>query len=115
LLVLADAAEVTVFAGRLFAGGQPTFRAGFHALEEEEVLTLQRLERQSVPVVLTRDQQDFDQHIEPDFRTIATYVTERYAYTGELPALTGGPMRIFVRKDLLGSEPFGGTGIPCPH
>jgi hypothetical protein len=115
LLVLADAAEVTVFAGRLFAGGQPTFRAGFHALEEEEVLTLSRLERQPVPVVLTRDQQDFDQHIEPDFRTIAAYVAERYVYTGELPALTGGPMRVLVRKDLLGSEPFAGTGIPCPH
>lgn len=115
LLVLADAAEVTVFAGRLFAGGQPTFRAGFHALEEEEVLTLDRLERQSVPVVLTRDQQDFDQHIEPDFRTIATYVAQRYEYTGELRALTGGPMRVLVRNDLLGSEPFAGTGIPCPH
>ena len=115
LLVLADAAEVTVFASRLFAGGQPTFRAGFHALEEEEALTLDRLERQSVPVVLTRDQQDFDQHIEPDFRTIATWVARRYEYTGELPALTGGPMRVLVRKDLLGSEPFAGTGIPCPH
>jgi hypothetical protein len=115
LLTLADAPEVAVFAGRAFAAGQPTFRAGFYTLDEDEALMLARMARQSIPVVLTKDQQDYDQHVEPDFRSIHAYVAARYVPVGELPALTGGPMRVLVRRDVLRSEPFADTGIPCPY
>ena len=115
VLMLADASEVAVFAGRSFAGGHPTFRAGFYTLPADQALTLARLSRQSVPVALTRDSQDYNQHIAPDFKAVVAWVNERYEYRGDLPALTGGPMRVLVRREMVESETFGDTGLPCPY
>ena len=115
VLVFADAAEVAAFAARPFAGGHPTFRAGFYMLPEDQALTLSRLDRQSVAVVVTRDEADYRQHIEPAFKQVVAWVDERYEFRGELPALTGPPMRILVRRDMAGSERLGDTGLPCPR
>jgi hypothetical protein len=115
VLVLADAAEVAAFAARSFAGGHPTFRAGFYMLPEDQALTIARLGRQSVPVVVTRDEADYREHIEPAFRQVVAWVNERYEFRGEVPALTGPPMRVLVRRDMAGSERLGDTGLPCPR
>jgi hypothetical protein len=115
VLMLADASEVAVFAGRLFAGGHPTFRAGFYTLPADQALTIARLSRQSVPVVLTRDWYDYKEHIDPDFEAVAAWVNERYEYRGHLPALTGGLMGVLVRREMGESEPFGHTNLPCPY
>jgi hypothetical protein len=115
VLVLADAAEVATFAARPFAGGHPTFRAGFYTLPDDQALTIARLERQSVPIVLTRDEADYHQHIEPAFKAVVAWVDARYEFRGELPALTGPPMRVLVRHDMAASERLGDTGLPCPH
>jgi len=115
ILVLADAPEVTAFAARPFAGGHPTFRAGFYTLSEDQALTVERLERQSVPIVITRDDADYQQHVEPVFRRVVAWVDERYEFSGEVAALTGPPMRVLVRRDMTGSERLGDTGLPCPR
>jgi hypothetical protein len=115
ILVLADAAEVAAFANRAFAGGHPAFRSGFYTLPEDQRLTVERLHRQSVPIVLTRDEADYQQHIEPVFRSVVAWVDERYEYYGQIPALTGPPMRVLVRRDMAGSERLGNTGLPCPQ
>ncbi len=115
ILVLADAAEVAAFAARPFAGGHPTFRAGFYMRPEDQALTIARLDRQSVPIVLTRDEADYHQHIEPAFKAVVSWVDQRYEFRGEVAALTGPPMRVLVRRDMVGSEPLGDTGLPCPH
>jgi hypothetical protein len=115
VLVMADAPEVLAFANRRFAGGHPTFRAGFYMLPQDQALTVARLERQSVPLVVTRDLDDYHQHIEPAFKSVVAWVDQRYEFRGELPALTGGPMRVLVRRDMLASAPFGNTGLPCPY
>ena len=115
ILVLADAPEVTAFAARPFAGGHPTFRAGFYALPEDQALTVERLDRQFVPIVVTRDEADYQQHIEPVFKRVVAWVDERYVFRGEVAALTGPPMRVLVRRDMAGSERLGDTGLPCPR
>lgn len=115
ILVLADAAEVAAFANRGFAGGHPTFRSGFYTLAEDQRLTVERLHRQSVPIVITRDTADYHEHIEPSFRTVVAWVDERYEYRGDLPALTGPPMRVLVRRDMAASERLGNTDLPCPQ
>jgi hypothetical protein len=115
VLTLADAAEVAAFAARPFAGGHPTFRAGFYMLPEDQALTIARLDRQSVPIVLTRDEADYHQRIEPAFMAVVAWVDARYEFSGEVPALTGPPMRVLVRRDMAGSERLGDTGLPCPH
>ena len=115
VLTLADAAEVAAFAARPFAGGHPTFRAGFYMLPEDQALTIARLDLQSVPIVLTRDEADYHQHIEPAFKAVVAWVDARYDFGGEVPALTGPPMRVLVRRDMAGSERLGDTGLPCPR
>ena len=115
ILVLADASEVPVFAGRLFAGGHPTFRSGFYTLPADQALTIARLNQQSVPIVLTRNWHDFQEHIAPDFETVAAWVKERYEYGGHIEALTGSLMGVLVRRDLAESELFGHTNLPCPY
>ena len=115
VLVLADASEVAVFAGRPFAGGHPTFRAGFYTLPADEALTIARLSRQSVPVVITRDWLDYNEHIDPDFEAVVAWVQERYEYGGHIQALTGDLMGVLVRRELAQSEPFGHTNLPCPY
>ena len=115
VLMLADASEVAVFAGRSFAGGHPTFRAGFYTLPADQALTIARLSRQSVPIVLTRDWLDYNQHIAPDFKAVVAWVKERYEYGGDIPALTGGLMGVLVRRDIVESETFGHTALPCPY
>ena len=115
ILLLGDASEVAVFAGRSFAGGHPTFRAGFYTLPADQALTIARLNRESVPIVLTREWLDYDEHIAPDFKAVVAWVQERYEYGGHIQALTGGLMGVLVRREMADSEPFGHTAIPCPY
>jgi len=115
VLVLADASEVAAFAGRPFAGGHPAFRAGYYTLPADQALTIARLSRQSVPIVLTRDWLDYNEHIDADFDAVVAWVKERYEYSGHIQALTGGLMGVLVRREIAESEPFGHTGLPCPY
>jgi hypothetical protein len=112
-LVIADSPEVSAFASRPFAAGQATFRPGFYTLEADQRRMLQRLQGQSVPVVLTDGQDDYEENFAPAFPLIDAYVREHYALAGELPALTGGPMRVFVRRALTPAGTYGVTGLPC--
>src|SRR6185436_16018171 len=112
-LVIADSPEVATFASRPFAAGQATFRPGFYTLDVDQRLMLERLRRQSVPVVLTDDQEDYEQNFASGFPIIHAYLTEQYTLAGELPALTGGPMRVFVRRTRQPTGTYGVTGLPC--
>jgi hypothetical protein len=112
-LVIADSAEVAAFASRPFAAGQATFRTGFYTLDADQQLMIERLQSQSVPVVLTEEQDDYEQNFASGFPLIHAYVNEQYTLAGELPALTGGPMRVFVRRGLTPTGNYGLTGLPC--
>jgi hypothetical protein len=112
-LVVADSPEVSTFASRPFAAGQATFRPGFYTLDEDQRLMLARLEGQSVPVALTDEEDDYEENFAPGFPLIHAYLQEHYALAGELPALTGGPMRVFVRRGLTPTGTYGATGLPC--
>jgi hypothetical protein len=113
VLVVADSAEVTVFAGRPFAAGQPTFRPGFYTLPADQALMLRRLYGQSVPVVLTEDEEDYEDNFASGFPQIDAYIKANYDLVGRLSALTGGPMRIFVQRGLVPTSTYRDTGLPC--
>ena len=112
-LVIADSPEVSTFASRPFAAGQATFRPGFYTLDADQRLMLERLQRQSVPVVLTEEQDAYEQNFASAFPLIDAYVQEHYTLAGELPASTGGPMRVLVRRGLTPTGTYGLTGLPC--
>lgn len=113
VLVVADAPEVLAMAGRTFAGGHPTFRPGFYALESDQQQTLARLRQQSVPVVLLDEEGSYSSHFVPQFRRIDEYVTATYDRVGALPAPAGPPVQVLVERGRPARGHYRMTGLPC--
>lgn len=85
LLVIGGfAPELYYYAERAFAGGQVHFITRWHESEAEQRLTIERLERQSVPVVFVGDNQAaFTRR----FSLVASYIQAHYT---PVPFLLGG-------------------------
>jgi hypothetical protein len=113
VLVVADAPEILALAGRAFAGGQPTFRPGFYTLESDQRLTLDRLRRESVPVVLLDDERSYSSHFVPQFQLIHEYVMAFYDRAGELPAPAGPPVQVLTRRGHHAVHRYRTTDLPC--
>lgn len=113
VLVVADAPEILAFAGRLFAGGQPTFRTGFYRLERDQRLTLDRWRQQSVPLVLTDQERTYTPNFAAQFYLIDEYLKAHYDLAGELPALAGDPVRVFAVRSRTPISQYRTTGLPC--
>jgi hypothetical protein len=112
VLVVADSPEVAALAARAFAAGQPTFRPGFYTRPEDQALMLRRLSGQPVPVVLT-EVEEYDENFVPGFPQIAAHVAAFYQPVGELPSVTGGPMRVWARRDRVPAGRYAATSLPC--
>jgi hypothetical protein len=104
---------VLAFAARSFAAGHMTFRAGYFTLPSDQQLMLRRLRSQSVPIVVTDGEETYRENFASEFPLIDDYVSTFYEPAGELPALTGEPMRVFVRRGRVATTHFGTTGLPC--
>ena len=113
VLVVADAPEILALAGRGFAGGQPTFRPGFYTLEGDQRQTLDRLNRESVPVVLLDEEQSYMSHFVPQFPLIDRHVMAEYARAGVLAAPAGPPVQVFTRRGRAATGEYRTTGLPC--
>jgi hypothetical protein len=113
VLVVADAPEILAIAGRSFAGGQPTFRPGFYTLESDQQLTLARMRRESVPVVLLDDERSYSSHFVPQFRLIHDHVMASYERAGVLPAPAGPPVQVFTLRGRAAAGHYRMTGLPC--
>jgi hypothetical protein len=88
-------------ADRAFAGGHADLRADFFDTEAEQLKTLERLRRQSVPFVV------FDDGHIPGFREsfplITRYLDERYVAAGTRPIDERTSITLLVEK---GREPL---------
>jgi hypothetical protein len=113
VLVVADSPEILAMAGRAFAGGHPTFRPGFYTLESDQRQTLDRLSRESVPVVLLDAEPSYSTHFVPQFRLIHEHVMAAYERAGELPAPAGPAVQVFVQRGRTATDHYRTTGLPC--
>ena len=113
VLVVADAPEILAMAGRLFAGGHPTFRPGFYTLDRDQQQTLDRLHGQSVPIVLLDNEQSYSTHFVPQFRRVHEHVMAHYERAGELAAPAGAPVQVFTLRGRASSGQYAATGLPC--
>jgi hypothetical protein len=112
VLVVADAPEILAMAARSPAAGQLTFRPGFYTLEHDQRLMLERMRTQDVPVVLTDLEHNYVGNFASQFTLIHDFINTHYELVGELPALAGDPMRVFVRRGPVTSH-YGSTSLPC--
>ncbi len=111
VLVTWYAPDVFFYAERGFAGGQTFLIGEWHASVADQRLTLERMQRQSVPIILARrDRVDLFRR---DFPLIYDYVQTRYRLAES--TLGGEPTAhmVFVdtRLDPVGEHPV--LGLPC--
>lgn len=111
LLVSGPYPEIFVYARRGFAGGHIAFLEAFYHSDNDQQLTLRRIERQSVPfVVLPLDNQDA---FAGSFPKVLAHVTAAYELLADIPADGLKGIRIMVER---ARKPIGTdseTGWPC--
>jgi len=113
VLVVADAPEILAMAARSPAAGHMTFRPGFYTLDHDQRLMLERLRAQDVPVVVTDQEHDYRENFASQFTLIDDFIMKHYELVGELPALAGDPVRVFVRRGRPVASHYGSTSLPC--
>ena len=106
---LAD--EIPYFARRHFAAGQAAFYSNWLLSEDNQRLALERLARQSAPVMVTHP--DYHGEFEVNYRLVARYVAEHYREVG-LIEYDGRPLfRVYVEtaRQPVRTDPV--LGYPC--
>lgn len=108
LATLAD--EVVYFARRRIAGGQRRFN-GVLTSESDQRLVLERLGRQSVPIVLTDP--NYESEFVPDYPLLARYVETRYRDAGVVTDGGTPVLHVWVEKDRRPARTDAVLGFPC--
>jgi hypothetical protein len=108
VLVTAFAPELLVMTRRGFAGGHPPFNARYYNSVVDQTRTLERLKRQSVPLVLAPVDTlpDFEQKLP----LLAKFVSAQYDLIAETPRY---PVRVFAEKARIGHAVDMASGWPC--
>jgi hypothetical protein len=104
--------QVLALARRAFAGGHADLRPGFFATEEAQRLTLERLQKQSVPVILLDTDKSLDNFRE-SFPLVTAYIDQHYRLAGthEFDGRFG--VSLFVRTDAAVRGQWEPLGWPC--
>jgi hypothetical protein len=104
--------QVLGLAQRAFAGGHADLRPGFFATEDAQRLTLSRLERQSVPIILLDTEQSYE-NFRSSFPLVTAYIDERYRLAGSRTFDDRFGINLFVRKDRTPTGSWEPFGWPC--
>jgi hypothetical protein len=98
--------------GRAFAGGHTDLRAGFFATVEDQMLTIARLRRQSVPVIIgvpSSEQRDYELNLP----LIADYFAREYTNLGDRDLGDGVVVSLLVRKGARIVRTYEPLSFPC--
>ena len=87
--------EVFYYAERGFAGGQVYLHGGWHASSADQRLTIERMQQQSVPIILGR--RDQEEAFRQGFPLVYDYVRTRYRLAAE--STFGGEQTFLVIVD----------------
>lgn len=112
VLVQAYMPQVLAIARRAFAGGHADLRPGFFETEEAQRLTLSRLQRQSVPMILL-DTDESLRNFGKSFPIVMEYIDQHYrlAATHMFDGRFG--ISLFVRRDREPDRTWQPLGWPC--
>jgi hypothetical protein len=109
VLVESYVPQVVALARRGFAGGQADVRLGLFDTPDAQQLTVSRLERQSVPVILL----DSSGAFHADFPVVAAYVDAHYRRAGMHVFDRRFPFDLYVRRDVPSRGIYRPFGWPC--
>ena len=112
VLIEAYMPQVLALARRAFAGGHADLRPGFFTTEEAQRLTLERLRRQSVPVILLDTGKSLENFRE-SFPLVTSHIDREYRLAGEHEFDRRFGVSLFVRKDATPASTWEPLGWPC--
>jgi hypothetical protein len=112
ILVQGYVPQVLGLARRAFAGGHADLRPGFFNTQEAQDLTVSRLERQHVPVILL-ETGDAYANFRKSFPTVMTFIDRRYTIAASRLLDDRFGVTLFVRRDLRPRGQFAAFGWPC--
>jgi len=112
VLVQAYMPQVLALARRAFAGGHGDLRPGFFRTDEAQRLTIARLERQSVPLMLLETGDEY-RNFRKSFPLVTDYIDARYRQAGSHVFDGRFGVNLFVRTDARPSGTWEPFGWPC--
>ena len=112
VLIEAYMPQVLALARRAFAGGHADLRPGFFTTEEAQRLTLERLRRQSVPVILLDTGRSLE-NFRASFPLVTAHIDREYRLAGEHEFDGRFGVSLFVRKDATPTGTWEPLGWPC--
>ena len=103
--------EIAFYAERAFAGGQVHLLPGWHASAFDQQLTVSRLERQQVPIVLADAERDhvFRRH----FSIVHEYVYQHYAVAADSAFGGSQIIRVLVERQRTPVRTYRPLNLPC--
>jgi hypothetical protein len=107
IMVVSYAPEVGGLSGRLFGGGRATFLPGFYEDERYSRFLMDRLGRESVPIVLAEDEPYY-----AAYPLLAPYLRDVYVEQGRVEVDGGRTLRVLTKRGLT-SRPYGPAMLPC--
>ena len=112
VLMQAYMPQVLAMARRAFAGGHADLRPGFFGTDDAQRLTVSRLERQSVPIILFEADQEFA-NFRKRFPLVFAYVDAHYRPAGVRRFDGRFGTTLYVRKDLTPTGTWAPLDWPC--
>lgn len=103
------APDVYYGSGRAYAAGRQSFLGNFAPSPREKAFSLDRLQRQRVPLVVIRE--DDAEEFRTAYAAIASYIRQNYREAGEVDGESG--MLVFADRRLQPAGNYGDTGLPC--
>ena len=102
------APQIVFYAERRFAGGQAFLLPGWYGSPGDQQLTIERLGRQRVPVVL--------EQVDPDYRVyfsaVYNYVHQHYEEASPTSDSIPG-VRVLIDRRLTPTGTYEPLGLPC--
>ena len=112
VLIEAYLPQVLAIARRAFAGGHADLRPGFFEMEEAQRLTLERLRRQSVPIILL-DTEDSLRSFYRSFPIVTAYIDQEYRPAGTHVFDGRFGITLYARNDRVPTSTWEPLGWPC--
>jgi hypothetical protein len=110
--ILAGSFEPQIFfyAERAFAGGLPYLKGGWHQSREAQELTVERMRRQRVPLILINLATDAEVR---GFSIVYQYIQDNYREAVRTNFGDGPDYAVFVKRDLTPRGTYASFDLPC--
>jgi hypothetical protein len=112
ILIQSYLPQVLAVARRAFAGGHADLRPGFFESEDAQRLTTERLQRQSVPIILL-DTEDSLRSFYRSFPIVTAFIDQEYRQAGTHTFDDRFGLTLYVRKDRTPTGTWQPLGWPC--